>query len=77
MSEDLTAYRWNWYWRSTDGEADCGIHAEVRTGHVYAVACCPRYMKRAEWEKMATHICDLHNAALAQAMTIIKPSDSR
>lgn len=61
---DLTAYRWHWHWRSEKDEADCGIYAEVRQGHAYAIARCPRYMKQAEWERLATYICDLHNASV-------------
>lgn len=65
MAEDLADYRWQWHWRSANGEADCGIFAEVRNGHAYSVARCPRYMKRPDWEKLATLICDTHNAKFA------------
>lgn len=65
MSDDLLALRWGWYWRETeDGEADCGITAETRPGHAYAIMRCPRYVTEKKWRAFATHVCDLHNATL-------------
>lgn len=61
---DVTLYPWNWFWRTDGGEADCGIFAEVREGHAYAVFRCPKYMTRKDWEALATKTCDEHNAAL-------------
>lgn len=61
--QELLHYRWHWYWRVDDnGEADCGIFAQPRPGHAYAVARCPRYVQQPQWEEYATHICALHNA---------------
>jgi hypothetical protein len=61
----LTDDTWKWYWRKSDdgNEADCGIYVETRVG-AYAIARCPRYVSKEDWEAIATRICDLHNAAL-------------
>lgn len=59
---------WKWYWRKEDNEADCGIYVETRIGHAYAIARCPRYVSKDDWEAIAKHICDLHNAAIQVAV---------
>lgn len=65
MSEiNVMLYPWHWHWRFENGEADCGIFAQVREGHAYSVFRCPRYMKQPEWEALATKTCADHNAAL-------------
>lgn len=61
--QELLYHRWDWYWRVDEkGEADCGICAQVRPGHAYAVVRCPRYMQRRQWEEYASYICGMHNA---------------
>ncbi len=62
---DPISGKWSWYWRVTDGEADCGIFVETRPGHAYAICRCPRYVKESEWSTYASHICDLHNATIS------------
>ena len=68
MSEiDVKNYPWNWYWR-TDGTelhlSDCGITCEPHPGHGYSIVRCPRYISKEQWEEIASHICELHNASL-------------
>lgn len=41
---------WKWYWRKEDGEANCGVFSEKNPGQAYAVARCPRYQKKEQWE---------------------------
>ena len=64
---DLMSAEWKWHWRKDGDEADCGIFAETRIGHGYAVARCPRYLTKDQWTAIATRICDLHNADIARA----------
>lgn len=40
---------WTWYWRQTDGEADCSIVSEQYPGNACCVARCPRYQKQEQW----------------------------
>ena len=63
---DLHTIKWTWHWRTDGDKADCGIYAEPRPGHAYAVARCPQYASEEQWSEMAQHICDLHNASLSQ-----------
>lgn len=59
--------KWEWYWRVSDlntAEADCGIYVKSRVG-LQAICRCPRYLTQEQWAAVATHICDLHNAAIA------------
>ena len=68
MSVDVRDYPWTWYWREAgdhpESVADCGITCESRPGHGYSVVRCPRYVDKETWEKVASHICDLHNENL-------------
>lgn len=58
--------KWKWDWQTNDQrEADCGIYMETYTGLPQAICRCPRYLTKAQWQAIATHICDLHNAAIA------------
>lgn len=51
MSEAThTAGPWKWHWRSENGEANGSVYAEPREGHAYAVAICPRYQTKEQWE---------------------------
>lgn len=44
-------------WRvGEDGNADCGIFTEWRSGMDYAVARCPRYETEERWQANAAHI---------------------
>lgn len=52
-----TEGKWHFFWRHENGEADCGIFAEPHPGHAIAVARCPRYEKREQWEANAALIC--------------------
>lgn len=45
-----TAGPWKWHWRSEGGLSTGSVYAEPRTGHAYAVAICPQYQKRSQWE---------------------------
>lgn len=63
---DLLNSEWKWFWRKETEKADCGIFAEERPGHAYAVARCPRFLTQEQWSAVATHICVLHNADLAR-----------
>ncbi len=59
---------WQWHWRLEDGIATGSVFAEPTPGHAYAVAMCPRYQRRDQWEADATLICgalDLLKAAKA------------
>lgn len=50
---------WKWHWRTSTeiGEKpDCGVYAEHHEGHAYAIARCPRYVKKEEWETIASFI---------------------
>lgn len=38
--------KWNWYWRTEDGEADCGVVSD----RGYSVCRAPRYQSREQWE---------------------------
>lgn len=72
--QELLFHRWTWYWRTDEkGEADCGIFAEMRPGHAYAVARCPRYMQKDQWSEYATYICGLHNARF-EGTEMVRPS---
>jgi hypothetical protein len=44
---------WRWHWRFENGEANGSVYAELREGHAYAVAICPRYQTKEQWEKDA------------------------
>lgn len=41
---------WKWYWRETDGEADCGVFSETMPGQAYSVCRAPRYQTEERWE---------------------------
>lgn len=41
---------WKWHWRFENGEANGSVYAEPREGHAYAVAICPRYQTKEQWE---------------------------
>jgi hypothetical protein len=46
-----TAGEWEWYWReSADGEADCGVVADVDSGRAVSVCRAPRYVSKEQWE---------------------------
>ena len=40
---------WDWYWRGSDGEADCGVYWEKYQGHAYSVCRAPRYQTEEQW----------------------------
>lgn len=63
---EVLSAKWTWYWRTNEdgAEADCGITAEIRPGHAYAVMRCPRYMSKELWDELAKSVCDMHNASL-------------
>ena len=61
---DLINTRWSWYWREEDGMAVGGITMESRPGHGGVICRCPKFYSRERWEKLADHICNLHNASL-------------
>ena len=61
----LLETEWKWDWRKDSDVANCGIYAEVQQGQAYAIARCPRYLTEEQWTEIATRICDLHNADLA------------
>ena len=48
---------WRWYWREEadiKGDiADCGVFHEKHPGHAYAIARCPQYENREQWEANA------------------------
>lgn len=58
---------YEWYWRTRDGEADCGIYYEDRPGHAYSVCRAPRYAKESEWAEFAAKVCALLNDAERRA----------
>ena len=45
-----TEGEWKWHWRYEDGKATGSVFAEPREGHAYAVAICPQYQTREQWE---------------------------
>lgn len=49
---------WQWEkWRADEnGEADCGVYFEERSGMAHSVCRCPRYLKKEEWEEYARMI---------------------
>lgn len=47
---------WHWHWRYEDGVANGSVYAMPREGHAYAVAMCPRYQTREQWEADAALI---------------------
>src|SRR3990172_6978661 len=53
---------WQWYWRTENNEADCGIFHEQTPGHAYAVARCPRYQSKEQWGADAGRIVACVNA---------------
>ena len=40
---------WDWYWRESDGEADCGVYWEKYQGQAYSVCRAPRYQTEEQW----------------------------
>ena len=64
---------WRFYWRSLNKEAVCGVFAEPREGHAYAIAQCPQYEKQEQWEANARLICAAPAmlAALKEAIAFI------
>lgn len=44
---------WQYYWRETDGRADCGVFWEKIPGHAYSVCRAPQYEKKEQWEANA------------------------
>lgn len=51
--KDLHEVEWQWYWRSEDGEANCGVFCEPTKGHAYSICRAPRYEIKETWEKHA------------------------
>ena len=52
-----------WYWRTDDdGKPDCGILYERFPGHAYAVARCPQYQTKEQWELDARRLVAAWNA---------------
>lgn len=51
LDAEATQAPWAYYWREENGEAECGVTHERRPGHVYAVARCPRYVRKEQWEQ--------------------------
>jgi len=41
---------WKWHWRHEDGLASGSVYSELRAGLAYAVAICPKYQTREQWE---------------------------
>lgn len=75
-----TAGPWKWHWRSEGGLSTGSVYAEPRTGHAYAVAICPQYQKRSQWEADARLISAAPDllAALREAReTILQLKNSR
>ena len=44
---------WKWDWRAENGIAHCGVFSEPNVGQAYAIARCPRYEARIQWEANA------------------------
>lgn len=75
-----TPLPWSWYWRFEDGEPNCGVFSEVRVGHAYAVARCPRYVKKAQWKQDAVFIvraCNAYADLVKACSAFIARFDSR
>lgn len=60
---DLDKYEWHtpgpweYYWRVDDeNHADCGVYALRRPGQAYAVARCPKYQSKIQWNADASLI---------------------
>lgn len=72
MTEAGTAWTpgpYKWHWRSEDGIATGSVFSEKTTGHAYAVAVCPRYQTRKQWEKDAPLIAEAFNVAIETGLT--------
>lgn len=52
MSEH-TPGPWQWYWRTEDGVANCGVFHEPREGMAYSVCRAPQYQTKDQWESDA------------------------
>lgn len=65
---------WEWYWRKENKEADCGVFYMRRPGHAYAIARCPRYEKREQWEANARLIvaAPTHHNLLRKFNTVFR-----
>ncbi len=44
---------WKWYWKTTEGEADCGVLWEQCPGMAYSICRAPRYIKERDWNDVA------------------------
>lgn len=41
---------WQWYWKESNGEADCAVIATEPPGHAIVVARCPSHQTKERWE---------------------------
>lgn len=67
---------WDWRYDAERAEADCGVYTQARSislGHAYAVARCPRYQKREQWEADAELITKAVSA-LPRLLSSLKQS---